>query len=359
MAGRRDPALPGGLFGVPMTAPPRSVPAPASAASGDREVSSGLETYCPQLDLDLEDLAFARSWARLAIPLAPGSVVPPWARPPRRCCPRAEALDAGRRALDKAAARSEQVAARHPDIVLVHSMAHADLRHSWLGLSHSHACAMRTYAMEVLPSGQLLQIAIRSGTRAEFRRLRHSGRLVGHRPRPLLMSRGVCRPTWWQPWRPWRGKPLYLTMDLRLVRPSVSAGTAHRTRRLSLGHTIQRAEWTNSAPPPGGGAGCSGSSHPCSTPGGQQTPFWRRKWFAGLDASCSVAPLSNSKSARPACSRPGARAVLAIRVNREGGMVVQQVQKMQPASFNQFSTGVRAIASWRKLAPTPTIARDS
>jgi agmatinase len=95
--------------------------------------------------------------------------------------------------------------------VLVQLDAHADLRQEWLGARHSHACAMRR-CLEVLPSGALLQVAIRSGTREEFTELRASGRLVG------LQSLA-------EELRPLRGRPLYLTVDLDWFDPAVLPGT--------------------------------------------------------------------------------------------------------------------------------------
>ena len=71
----------------------------------------------------------------------------------------------------------EAVAQRHPDLVLLQLDAHADLRDSWLGARHSHACAMRR-CLEILPSQTLFQLAIRSGTREEFNELHASGRLM-------------------------------------------------------------------------------------------------------------------------------------------------------------------------------------
>jgi agmatinase len=103
------------------------------------------------------------------------------------------------------------VAERHPDLALVQLDAHADLRDQWLGARHSHACAMRR-CLEVLPSAQLLQIAIRSGTRAEFEELRASGRLI---PRDGLAAALA----------PLRGRPLYLTVDLDWFDPAVLPGT--------------------------------------------------------------------------------------------------------------------------------------
>ena len=95
--------------------------------------------------------------------------------------------------------------------MLVQLDAHADLRHEWLGAKHSHACAMRR-CLEVLPSQQLLQIAIRSGTREEFSELRATGRLVAIEQ--LL-----------QTLQPLRGKPIYLTVDLDWFDPAVLPGT--------------------------------------------------------------------------------------------------------------------------------------
>jgi agmatinase len=103
------------------------------------------------------------------------------------------------------------VAQQHPELVLVQLDAHADLRHEWLGAHHSHACAMRR-CLEVLPSQQLLQIAIRSGTGEEFTELRQSGRLVAIERMAETL-------------RPLRGQPVYLTVDLDWFDPAVMAGT--------------------------------------------------------------------------------------------------------------------------------------
>ena len=104
------------------------------------------------------------------------------------------------------------VAEQHPDLVLVQLDAHADLREEWLGARHSHACAMRR-CLEVLPSGDLLQLAIRSGTRDEFLELRSSGRRMDdvHALRDAMA--------------PWTGRPVYLTVDLDWFDPAVLPGT--------------------------------------------------------------------------------------------------------------------------------------
>jgi agmatinase len=103
------------------------------------------------------------------------------------------------------------VAEQHPDLVLVQLDAHADLRNEWLGSHHSHACAMRR-CLEVLPSQQLLQIAIRSGTSEEFKELHRSDRLISVQDIPERMNA-------------LRGRPIYLTVDLDWFDPAVMPGT--------------------------------------------------------------------------------------------------------------------------------------
>ena len=96
--------------------------------------------------------------------------------------------------------------------MLVQLDAHADLREEWLGARHSHACAMRR-CLEVLPSGDLLQLAIRSGTRDEFQELQSSGRRI--------TDAAALR----QALKPLQGKPIYLTVDLDWFDPAVLPGT--------------------------------------------------------------------------------------------------------------------------------------
>ena len=212
MASRRDPAgCRVGLFGVPYDGTTSFRPGTRFGPAAIREVSSGLESYCPQLDRDLEDLAFADLGA-VDIPFgAPEPVV----AAVRAATEQVLALGlkplmlGGEHSISSGAVAA--VAAQHPDLVLVQLDAHADLRHEWLGAHHSHACAMRR-CLEVLPSGHLLQIAIRSGTRAEFVELRQSGRLVGIEQMAAALQ-------------PLRGKPLYLTVDLDWFDPAVLPGT--------------------------------------------------------------------------------------------------------------------------------------
>jgi agmatinase len=213
MGAQRDPQdCQVGVFGVPYDGTTSFRPGTRFGPAAIRDVSEGLETYCPQLDRDLDDIAYADLGA-LAIPFgAPEPVV-------ERVKTATEAvLDLGLKPLMLGGEHSissgavSAVAERHPDLVLVQLDAHADLREEWLGARHSHACAMRR-CLEVLPSGDLLQLAIRSGTRLEFQELRHSGRLIQDCPALAHAMQNLA------------GRPIYLTMDLDWFDPSVLPGT--------------------------------------------------------------------------------------------------------------------------------------
>jgi agmatinase len=212
MGARREPAgCAVGLFGVPYDGTTSFRPGARFGPAAIREVSSGLESYDPQLELDLEDLAFADLGA-VAIPFgAPEPVVAAVRQATEAVLDLglAPLMLGGEHSISSGAVAA--VAQRHPDLVLVQLDAHADLRQSWLGARHSHACAMRR-CLEVLPSGELRQIAIRSGTREEFQELRSSGRLV-----PIAAMAEALAPL--------RGRPLYLTVDLDWFDPAVLPGT--------------------------------------------------------------------------------------------------------------------------------------
>ena len=213
MGSRRDPAgCRVGLFGVPYDGTTSFRPGTRFGPAAIREVSQGLETYCPQLDLDLEDLAYADLGA-VDIPFgAPEPVVNAVQQATTAV------LDLGLKPLMLGGEHSissgavAAVANQHPDLVLVQLDAHADLREEWLGTRHSHACAMRR-CLEVLPSGDLLQVAIRSGTRSEFHELHSSGRRMDD----VQALRDAMAP--------WTGRPIYLTVDLDWFDPAVLPGT--------------------------------------------------------------------------------------------------------------------------------------
>ena len=212
MGASRDPdGCKVGLFGVPYDGTTSFRPGARFGPAAVRDVSTGLETYCPQLELDLETMAYADLGA-VDIPFGGAE---PVVEAVRKATIRVLDLQlkplmlGGEHSISAGAVAA--VAERHPELALVQLDAHADLRHEWLGSQHSHACAMRR-CLDVLPSQKLLQIAIRSGTREEFLELHRSGRMV---PIDQMVSR----------LRDLRGLPLYLTVDLDWFDPAVMPGT--------------------------------------------------------------------------------------------------------------------------------------
>ena len=178
MGARRDPAgCSVALFGVAYDGTTSFRPGTRFGPAAIRAVSEGLETYDPQLDCDLADVAYADLGAVDCPHGAPEPVVEAVRRATEAVLDQnlRPLMLGGEHSISSGAVAA--VAARHPDLVLLQLDAHADLRDSWLGSRHSHACAMRR-CLEVLPSGTLLQLAIRSGTRDEFAELRHERRLL-------------------------------------------------------------------------------------------------------------------------------------------------------------------------------------
>ena len=206
-----------GIFGVPYDGTTSFRPGTRFGPSAIREISNNLETFCPQLNLDLEKIQFADFGALEISYGAPEPVVKEVNQATK------ELLALGIKPLILGGEHSISSGAVHaisenkPDLILVQLDAHADLRNEWLGSRHSHACAMRR-CLEVLPSKQIFQLAIRSGTYEEFQELRKQNWLVSHhRGRPATeLAKALA---------PHLGKPIYITVDVDWFDPSVMPGT--------------------------------------------------------------------------------------------------------------------------------------
>ena len=105
-------------------------------------------------------------------------------------------------------------AKKYPDLCIVHFDAHADLRQDYLGVELSHACVLRR-CWELVGDDRIFQFGIRSGDREEF--LWAEKGHVNMHPFDLKgISRAVDRIS---------GKPVYFTLDLDVLDPSVFPGT--------------------------------------------------------------------------------------------------------------------------------------
>jgi agmatinase len=201
------------LFGVPYDGTTSFRAGTRFGPEAIRAVSESLETYDPQLDTDLEDFII-RDLGNLEI--GTGSPEPVVAAVQRAT---AQILAAGLHPLMLGGEHSitsgavAAVAARYPNLVLVQFDAHADLRETYLGSRHNHACAMRR-CLEVMPQPNLVQIGIRSGTRQEFQEMRRANRWVA--PQPEALREAL---------EPYAGRPFYITLDVDAFDPSLMPGT--------------------------------------------------------------------------------------------------------------------------------------
>ena len=134
MGASRDPkGCKVGLFGVPYDGTTSFRPGTRFGPTSVREVSTGLETYCPQLDLDLEAMAYADLGA---VEISFGDPEPVLKAVHNATI---HVLDlqlkplmlGGEHSISSGAVAA--VVERHPELVLVQLDAHADLRHEWLG----------------------------------------------------------------------------------------------------------------------------------------------------------------------------------------------------------------------------------
>lgn len=105
-------------------------------------------------------------------------------------------------------------AKKYPNLQLIHFDAHADVRDDYLGVKLSHACVIRR-CWEILGDDRIYQFGIRSGDRSEFDWVKE-----GHTELKYFNFQDLNEIL-----EDLRGKPVYLTVDLDILDPSVLPGT--------------------------------------------------------------------------------------------------------------------------------------
>lgn len=202
------------LFGAPFDSTTSFRPGARFGPSAIRHESLGLETYSPYQDKDLADykvfdsgdleLCFGSCEAALAdIEERAQQIIEDGKLP---------LLLGGEHLVTLGAVRA--ALRRYPDLHIIHFDAHADLREDFLGTPLSHACVMRR-CYDLMGDGRIHQFCIRSGERAEWQFAR-SGHTALH---PLDFS-GL-----YETLSELEDVPVYLTVDLDCLDPSVFPGT--------------------------------------------------------------------------------------------------------------------------------------
>ena len=201
------------LLGVPYDGTTSFRPGTRYGPDALRQVSDGLETYSPTLDLDLEDYHFTDY----------GNLVIPHGAPEPVACMTGDAVRAimetnaipfvlgGEHSITPGAVHA--VLDHHPELAVIQFDAHADLRAEFNGSPWSHASAMRR-CLDRLPADRLLQVGIRSGTREEFKEMRGNQRLIA--PNAESLANAIDR---------LGDRPIYFTLDLDIFDPSLLPGT--------------------------------------------------------------------------------------------------------------------------------------
>ncbi|MEB3287826.1 MAG: agmatinase [Vampirovibrionales bacterium] len=200
------------LVGMPYDGTTSYRPGTRFGPEAARAASWGVETYSPYQRKSLDDLKYFDA-GELELP--PGN--------------RDKSL-----AMIKTAARETLAAGKHwlgvggehlvtwpafeahlekyPDIAVVHFDAHADLRDDYLGEKLSHATVLRRIADAIGPE-RMVQIGIRSGPQDEFDWMIENETLLQS---PHQIPHAIQKLS---------GRPIYLTIDLDVLDPSILPGT--------------------------------------------------------------------------------------------------------------------------------------
>lgn len=202
------------LFGAPYDSSTSNRPGARFGSAAIRTESYGLETYSPYQDKDLTDyqicdagdleLPFGDSEQALAaIEDFAGQILAADKRPFMLGGEHLVTLGAVRAAFQ-----------RYPDLCLLHFDAHTDLREDYLGVRLSHAAVIRR-CWELLGDGRIWQFGIRSGERYEF-----EWAAAGHTSLRKFDLQGLAEAL-----AACQGRPVYFTLDLDVLDPSVFPGT--------------------------------------------------------------------------------------------------------------------------------------
>ncbi|MDO4627641.1 MAG: agmatinase [Planctomycetia bacterium] len=201
------------LFGAPFDSTTSYRPGSRFGSSAIRRESYGLESYSPYQDRDLTDSAIL-DIGDLNLPIGDTDKALNTIYAQTVEILKAEKLPfmlGGEHLVTLGAFRA--VVKKFPDVGMIHLDAHADLREDYLGVTLSHACVIRR-CWEIMDNGHIFQFGIRSGDREEFRwGAEH------------IQTQKFTLDGWSETLEKWGDKPIYLTVDLDVLDPSVFPGT--------------------------------------------------------------------------------------------------------------------------------------
>lgn len=201
------------LFGIPFDGTTSFRPGTRFGPQAARNESFGIETYSPYLDLDLEDyklcdlgdmdLPFGNT-ARVLEDIYEFSK---------------DITQSGKKPLMIGGEHLvtypvfQSVLEAHPEVVVLHFDAHTDLREDYMGEKMSHATVIKRI-WDLIGDERIFQFGIRSGMKQEFEWAKSHTHLEKFKADTLADILEKIK-----------DKPVYLTIDLDVLDPSVFAGT--------------------------------------------------------------------------------------------------------------------------------------
>ncbi len=202
------------MFGAPFDSTTSFRPGTRFGPNAVRSESFGIETYSPYQNKDLEDISVMDSGD---LELRIGDTEAVLGQIEERASAilsdgKLPLMVGGEHLVTLGAFRA--AARMYPDIHIVHFDAHADLRDDYLGVKLSHACVLRR-CWDIVGDDRIHQFGIRSGERAEFEFAKAHTDM-----HPFSLSDVT------ELYKQIGGtKPVYFTLDLDVLDPSVFPGT--------------------------------------------------------------------------------------------------------------------------------------
>lgn len=205
------------LFGAPFDGTTSFRPGTRFGPSAMRNESIGLESFSPYQDKDLEDAPVCDS-GDLDLPFGDAETALSLIEDETRRILRDGKLPimlGGEHLVSLGAFRA--IAEKYSDVVVLHFDAHCDLREDYIGAKLSHACVLRRIH-DIVGDGRIYQFGIRSGTKEEFEFAKTHTKMERFKAdnfdEVLALLSLTSKPV-----------PVYLTVDLDVLDPSVFPGT--------------------------------------------------------------------------------------------------------------------------------------